>query len=271
VVTLALAACSANALSNPPSTTSASTPTPAPKSHTPPAAAPAPAVGTCRQLVYSAISRYSNDDATVPCAKPHTSYTFAVQTIPSDVAVPGASIGNKSIQDAASATCRTAFNRFIGGDPATRALSRLSVTYFLPAQADYNRGARWVRCDVVALKTARELAQLPRSVAGLLDHPAALDDYGVCSQGVPGAADAALVMCTEKHSYRALVTLRLGGDAASYPGVTVAGKDGQRRCSAYIADKLGKAGGYTFSWTYPTATDWAAGQRFGYCWEQTHH
>lgn len=226
----------------------------------------APTSGTCRRLDYAAISRYSNADETVPCSAPHTSYTFAVKMIPADVSVPGVSIGNKSIQDAASSGCRSAFAGFIGGTPSVRALSRLSVTYFLPEQREFNLGAHWVRCDVVALKTFNQLAALPEKLAGLLDKATALTSYGLCSQGAPGASTSRLVMCSERHTYRAKAALRLGADEAGYPGQAAAGPGGQHRCMSFLTDQLGTSGGFTFGWTYPTATDWAIGQRFGYCY-----
>ena len=153
-------------------------------------------------------------------------YTFAVQKLPPDVNVPGASIGNKSIQSAASAGCEAAFSRFIGGDPARRALSRLSVTYFLPPQKYYDRGADWVRCDVVALQSADALAPLPQPLQGFLDDSRALQDYGVCSAGQPGATTSALVICGQPHTFRALTALRLGTTTSRYPGKAVVGTRG---------------------------------------------
>lgn len=238
----------------------------------PPAPEAAPLAGACRALTYSAISHYSNADATVPCSTAHTSYTFAVRRLPAGVDVTGVSIGNKSVQEAASQGCRDAYTTFIGGDPTRRALTRLSVTYFLPAQVEFNRGAHWVRCDVVALATATSLADLPAGhLDGFLDKPTALQQYGVCSAGPPGQTGSALVMCREVHTYRALTALRLGTDTTRYPGDAVTRVRGQHRCAHYIASKLGAAGGYTYGWTYPTVSDWAAGQRFGYCWNKTAH
>jgi len=150
-----------------------------------------------------------------------------------------------------------------------RALSRLSVTYFLPEQQQFNLGAHWVRCDVVALKTFNELAALPEKPAGLLDDPGALGSYGVCSTGDPGAPSSRLVMCAEKHAYRAKAALRLGSEGAPYPGQTKVGGGGQDRCMRYLTDLLGTSGGFTFGWTYPTASDWQTGQRFGYCYLKT--
>lgn len=260
--------CSGNAsTSSPvPTTESTTTQTAGPTTKPPPRPPRPPDLGACRRLDFAAISRYSNADATVSCAAPHTAYTFAVRTLPTNVSVGGASIGNRSIQDAASRGCRKAFGGFIGGTSADRALSRLSVTYFLPDQRGFNRGARWVRCDVVALKTFNTLAALPRDPERFLDKRGSLDSYGVCSTGEPGAAGSRLVMCSGKHAYRALVALRLGAESARYPGRAAAGTAGQQRCSTYVAETLGTNDAYTFGWTYPTVSDWAAGQRFGYCW-----
>ena len=139
--------------------------------------------------------------------------------IPADVSVPGVSIGNKSIQDAASSSCRDAFAGFIGGTPSVRALSRLSVTYFLPEQRDFNLGAHWVRCDVVALKTFNQLAALPDEARGPPQRARMrCKSYGLCSTDDPGAASSRLVMCAEKHAYRAKAALRLGAETAAYPG-----------------------------------------------------
>ncbi len=231
--------------------------------------APPPKVGECRALTFGAIGRYSNAGATTSCESPHTSLTFAVETLPKDIAFNGVDIGNDAVQEKASLLCRADFAGYIGGSAATRALSRLSVTYFLPTQADFDAGARWVRCDVIALQSARVLGDLPSTVKGFNASDAALDDYGVCSRGEPGSADALLVMCNQDHDYRALTALRLGSDSAAYPGEDVVGADGQKRCDTYISDVLGLGGGYTYAWTYPSSDDWDNGQRFGFCWNQT--
>lgn len=268
-----LTGCSGNALDSDgatdPSDGTPSGPT-APTTATTPPARPAPVAGACRQLTYSTISRYSNTTPSVACTKPHTATTFAVRRLPATVDVVGVSIGNKSVQQAASKVCRDAYTTFIGGDPVRRALSRLSVTYFLPMQLEFNRGAHWVRCDVVALATPNSLAELPDGdLEGFLDKPAALEQYGVCSAGPPGETSSVLVMCAGDHTYRALTALRLGTDETRYPGERVTRTQGQQRCATYIANKLGSAGGYTYGWTYPTPADWATGQRFGYCWHKS--
>jgi hypothetical protein len=228
---------------------------------------PAPPVAQCRELAYSDVAVFFNNTQPVPCSSTHTAYTFAVEQLPSRIAFPGVTIQNDAIQKAAADRCHAAFRRFIGGNDATRALARLAVTYFLPRQVGFHLGARWVRCDVVALKTARSLAPLPAKLQGFLDSPSALTTYGVCSKGKPGVSR--LLMCSERHEYRALAAIRLGNATAPYPGVNATVSLGTRRCKTLVAKQLGVTGGFTYSWTYPSTTDWAAGQRFGYCWNQT--
>ena len=46
--------------------------------------------------------------------------------------------------------CEPAYRRVVGGTLADRATSILTWTLFTPSQAQLERGARWVRCDVLA-------------------------------------------------------------------------------------------------------------------------
>lgn len=274
-VTTLVAGCSgtgSNTVSSsaaPPSRTPKATSAPSSSQPTVKPPSPPPQTGTCRNLAYADIGRFSNNSRTTSCRKPHTSYTFDVRKLSDNVAFPGVEIGNDSVQNAAATACRKSFGRFIGGDAAARALARLTVTYFVPRQPDFDRGANWVRCDVVALQSANVLASLPRRMQGLLNDPGALDRFGVCAKGVPGKPPARLTMCTQPHAFRALAALRLGKGGAPYPGARVARTDGEQRCKNLVDSQLGPGGSYTYTWTYPTAADWRAGQRFGYCWRKT--
>lgn len=231
----------------------------------------APDVDTCRALAFAAVDRYANDTATTSCERPHTAYTFAVTRLPADVAFEGVAIRNAAVQQAAAASCRKEFASYAGGDAATRALVRLDTTYFLPDQRSFDRGARWVRCDIIALRTDAALGELPVKLAGALDDPEVVDKYAVCSVAEPGAPSPQLVTCDQQHAYRAIASVRLGAPNARYPGDTVTGLDGRRRCEEIVdawADDQGRDR-YAFSWTYPTFSDWQTGQRFGYCWSRT--
>jgi hypothetical protein len=251
------------------STTSPTTTTTTTTSSTPPEAPPdPPRVGDCRALTYTDIGLYANDDKPVDCTKTHTAYTFDVVTLPDDVAFEGVDIQNDAVQAAAADGCRKAFIAYIAGSAATRALARLTVTYFLPDQSGFDLGAHWVRCDVIALQSANSLGALPRDLKGILDDDSALVKYGVCARGTPGEPTTLLVMCTQDHDYRALVALRLGAADAAYIGENAA-ESRTSECEDLIKERLGVGGGFTYAWTYPSADDWADGQRFGYCWNQT--
>ncbi len=230
---------------------------------------PPPDTGTCRDLNFGDINRYSNTTASRSCERPHTAYTFAVTTLPDDIAFEGVAIKNRAVQEAAASSCRTEFTPYVGGDAATRALVRLTATYFLPDQASFDRGAHWVRCDIIALQAEKILAELPVRLKGALDDPDVVSDYGLCSGGQPGTAESVMVTCNQPHAFRAVAALRLGGTEEPYPGESVTRDDGQQRCEDLIKSVVEEGGGYTFSWTYPTAADWQAGQRFGYCWNKT--
>jgi hypothetical protein len=267
-VLLVLSACSAGVSTTPQANGAKGDPTTKSKSTRTVAPPPAPKVGECREVTYSDISLYSNQTPTRPCSRPHTAYTFAVAQLPDDVAFDGVPIENDAVQGAAADACQQSFASFIGGDTAERALTRLTVTYFVPKQAGFDAGAHWVRCDIVALKSATSLEPLPHRLDGFLESDGA-SDYDVCSRGDPSTSSSTLVICSQDHTYRAVAALRLGGTKAPYPGEQAALDDGKRRCSEAIADLLGASGGFTYSWTYPSMSDWSAGQRFGYCWNQT--
>ena len=228
-----------------------------------------PQPGECRNLRYDATSLFSDDTSPIPCKRGHTAYTFAVKKLPKDIAFTGVQIENDAVQNFAGAACRTAFARFIGGGASERALSRLTVTYFVPTQRHFDLGAHWVRCDVIALRSDSTLADLPQELRGILDGEGSLNAYGVCSRGEPGSSGFRLVMCNQDHAYRAEAALRLGRGDAPYPGEQVTRVGGRQRCEDLMADLLGTDGGYTYGWTYPSPSDWQAGQRYGYCWHKT--
>jgi hypothetical protein len=234
----------------------------------PSALPPAPEADTCRELRFVDIGRYSNATPTTSCARRHTGLTFAVTRLSPDIAFDGVRIKNDAIQQQAGEACRTAFEAYVGGDAATRALVRLTATYFLPTQDAYDAGARWVRCDIIALQAERILADLPMELEGFLDDDAAVAAYGLCSTGEPGATDSKQVTCDQPHTYRAIAALPLGTMDDSYPGETRTRVVGKQRCEDLIVELLGSDGGFTFGWTFPTTQDWNAGQRFGYCWNK---
>ena len=79
--------------------------------------------------------------------------------------------------------CAPAYRQLVGGTLADRATSLLTWTLFTPGEHELERGARWVRCDVVA-RSGDKLVPLPpgrpllaqggaRAAAHLPDHSTA--------------------------------------------------------------------------------------------------
>jgi hypothetical protein len=147
-------------------------------------------------------------------------------------------------------------------------MSRLSATYFLPTASQFAAGTRWVRCDMVALRTDHRLGALPPRVKGLLDDPAQAARYAVCARGTPGSRGTTLVMCTQRHTYRAVRAIRLGGADVPRPPVRQLAAP-KAECGRIVAALLGVSSGFSYVFTYPGVHEWNAGQRFGLCWNRT--
>lgn len=144
--------------------------------------------------------------------------------------------------------CEPAYRRVVGGTLADRATSILTWTLFTPGQAQLERGARWVRCDVVA-RTGNQLIELPAA-------------QPLLAKGVPeqlrSCQDAAGVdvSCGRPHSYRVEAVYRAAGN--DYPDPTRYAAAARGRCQ----ELTGKAGNF---WQPPSRQGWAAGDRFIRC------
>ena len=130
------------------------------------------------------------------------------------------------------------------------------------------RRAEWFRCDVVALAADGELAPLAGELNGMLDKADGTRALGLC-----GTAEAR-------------APGRSRGDLLDQPRLASAIGDGhvqaaakvrlprpERRCGEpAAAARTGSATSakdplsFTWGWTPPTEAQWAAGQRYGFCW-----
>ena len=62
---------------------------------------------------------------------------------------------------------------------------------------------------------------LPETMKGALARPAGLERFGLCGTARPGAKGFNRVVCSEKHSWRAISTIPLQG-GERYPGTDAA-------------------------------------------------
>jgi hypothetical protein len=271
VALLALAGCSSSespesSEATPPASTSPSTSSSPDTSPT--AEAPeAPSEGSCYRLTLEEAARPTNDREPVPCTARHTARTFYVGAL--DTVVDGHSLGVDSdrVEQQLAETCPARLAEFLGGTAGSRALSRFQAIWFSPTIEEYDAGADWFRCDVVAVGRPDELLALPSDerLQGILDRPDALTTYGLCGTAQPGAEGFERVACALPHSWVAVATIPLEGEDR-YPGEAAVREAGDQTCSDLVRERNDLVLEYTYGWEWPTQEQWAAGQRYGFCW-----
>lgn len=220
-------------------------------------AAPAspPARGACYDLDFAQATASSVTAEPVDCSDPHTALTVHVTRTDAPGSVDTARACNRRV------------DRFLGGDREARRLSRFAAVWFTPTEDEQAAGAQWVRCDVVAVESREKLSTLPapRVMRGILDRPRGRR-FDLCATAAPGSDGFERVVCARPHRWRAIATLRVParrGDA--YPGQRAARDAGLDRCRRTARASV-QADRVRFGWEWPTAEQWEAGQRYGYCW-----
>jgi hypothetical protein len=232
-----------------------------------PARPPAPKAGACYRLTLEDAARPTHDGDPVKCTGKHTARTIHVGRL--DTVVDGHAVGVDSdrVQQQLATTCPGMLTKFLGGSAEDRALSRFQAIWFSPTLEEHEAGADWFRCDVVAVAGPDRLLDLPADdkLRGILDRPGTLDTYGLCGTAQPGARGFERVACALPHSWVAIDTIPIGG-GDRYPGVARVRRAGEEACSDGVRARNDLILEYQYGWEWPTADQWAAGQRFGFCW-----
>ena len=229
-----------------------------------PPAPPPPKVDSCHELSLNEATDPVDQGTTVPCGRPHTSVTFKVGKLSTIADGHLLAVDSPTVRARIARECPPALGNYVGGDQTTQRLSRLEAVWFAPSLEQADAGADWFRCDVLGLRRQGSLVSLPRTVKNLLDSPGALDRFGTCGTAAPSAKNFQRVVCSEKHSWRAVdvvdlptSTRYLAKDAAA---------TGDAACKDVASQRAGGALQYTWSFEWPTREQWSTGQRYGYCW-----
>ncbi|GAB7006174.1 hypothetical protein JCM18899A_36470 [Nocardioides sp. AN3] len=225
-------------------------------------AAPAPADRTCHRLSYAQALAPTTTDTPVPCRGAHTSQTYAVGRVSTEVSGHLVAIDSPRVQRQVRTICPRQLGAFLGASTERLRLSMLRPVWFTPTVAASDQGADWFRCDVIAVAGDQQLASLTGTLKGALGGSS--DTYGMCGTAEPGTTAFRRVLCRERHSWRALRSVSLGGGA--YPGAAAAKAAGQRPCQAAGKTVAKDALDYKWGYEWPTAAQWAAGQTYGICW-----
>jgi hypothetical protein len=229
-----------------------------------PPAAPVPQVNSCHALSVSEATDPVDSGGPVPCRRPHTSVTFRVGELSPVADGHLLAVDSRTVRAQIAQACPDNPGRYVGGDQTTQRLSRFEVVWFSPSLEQAEAGANWYRCDVVALRSEGQLLRLPARLKGVLDQEGALDRFGTCGTSAPDRRRFARVVCSEKHSWRAVDVVDLPR-SARYLAEDVAAT-GDAACKDVAAQRANGQLKYTWSFQWPTRVQWASGQRYGYCW-----
>ncbi len=225
-----------------------------------------PELGSCRVLTPADVAESSNASPVVDCSEDHTAQTFAVGTFPERVS--GEDAEDTDLGAFIFETCDKRFQSFLGGDDSLVMRSTLTWAWFRPSDNAWDQGARWYRCDIVGGgQQSKSFVNLPEDAKGLLlGQPE--DRWMICVDG-PTVAGSVKIPCSEKHTWRAVTTIKLGQPDDPYPGdrlVEVRTKD---FCSDSVGAWMNYPVDYDFGYTFFHEAEWKAGNRRSICWART--
>jgi Septum formation len=225
-----------------------------------------PDLGVCRMLTPADVAQASNSSPSVGCSQPHTAQTFAVGTVPASLT--RAPYDDPRIAALAYRFCADHFMGFTGADESLAMRTILSWAWFRPTTEAWKSGARWFRCDVVGGGAqAKSYVDLPAQAKGML--LGRVDDrWMVCARGAM-VAGSLKVPCDQKHTWRAVTTIVLGGADAPYPGDTAVVAQTKDFCSKSVGAWLDYPVDYDFGYSWFQRPEWDAGNRRSVCWART--
>jgi hypothetical protein len=245
-----------------PTATSASpTATPSPITAT---EQPFPEDRACYRLGVQEAVAPTADLPPVDCSKKHTSITFAVGRLDNVADGHLLAVDSQRVQDAVATVCPKKFAEFAGGSTEARRLSMLRAVWFTPTVEESDIGAEWYRCDAIAVQADNQLAPLSGRLAGVLGTPEGRDRFGMCGTTAPDDPGFERVICTERHTWRAIATV--GFEPGRYPGVNAVRSAGQTTCEDAGAGVAEDALDYEWGYEWPTKEQWQQAQTFGRCW-----
>jgi hypothetical protein len=200
----------------------------------------------------------------VPCRRKHTALTYYVGTL--DTVVDGhlLAVDAEQVRAQVAQECPRRLPRSLNTDPGPLRLTVLRPVWFSPTLAQSDQGQDWFRCDVIALAGPERLAPLSRDLVGALGTPSGRAAYAVCGTAEPGAPGFQRVICSHRHSWRAITVYEIPGDR--YPGQPQARRSGETRCQGAAEAVAKDPLSYQWGYDWPTADQWRSGQHFGLCW-----
>jgi hypothetical protein len=209
----------------------------------------APQVGRCYRLSPAETLAPVTSSRRVSCNKKHTTVIAHVGYVKKAVTTNTPLAKRRAI---GRRLCAPAYRKLAGGTVPDRATSLLTWTLFTPSSDQLQRGARWVRCDVLA-RSGESMVALPNSKP-LLGNGVP-ESLRVC-QTETGAD----VSCARPHVFRVEAVYAAPGGA--YPDLNRYTAAARTRCK----ELMGRDGGF---WQPPSEAGWNAGDRYIRCLSRT--
>ncbi|HEY1531240.1 MAG TPA: septum formation family protein [Galbitalea sp.] len=225
-----------------------------------------PRAGDCWRVTYSdaAQSEDWEGSGAVACSTTHQSYTYAVTRLTKTFT--GSWLGSDGnprtdVDTAAFNACLASQKRLLPGITPKEAL--FYPTYYVPSVAQWNAGARWVRCDMTEINVGSQVAKpsltrLPTNFSEVVSALAANPKrFALCEDDPfnngPDGAGTTYADCTKPAdwTFEARITLP-GGAGASYPGAAALKALGAQKCAAAVTD----AAGHDVVAKTPSESDW---------------
>jgi hypothetical protein len=211
-----------------------------------------PAVGECRALTWDEYMANSNNEAPIDCSQRHTSRVIAVERLPKGVTWDAS---DQKLARISTGICDPAWKEALGGSYASRAMTAYSWGWFIPTKAQRDRGARWIRCDMILFGGA-SLVRLPTDAEpalGTQPHP---DGIAYCLKG----ESLAYTICSRRHAWRATGTFIMRDTA--YPTAREFRRAAIRRCPSRVSTR-------GFVWDPPGFYHWRLGNHVVVCSSHT--
>ncbi|WP_157551018.1 septum formation family protein [Nocardioides jensenii] len=218
----------------------------------------APVVGSCYSLSRSqSISSTNTNKPVGDCYQKHNSLTYHVGLFPAGTTSSDFSRVSRECQKRLPAATGLSKGQLIG--------SVLDWVWFEPTTTQWQAGARWFRCDLVA-ETSDNLRLLPETSASTdLFSDGLTDRYVRCIRRGPdtngdGEDDGIDVTCDKAHGFRWAGWFRAKDD--TYPNRARFEELANGQCPRITS---------TQSWwvTWPLESGWNAGDRVMSCYKST--
>jgi len=225
---------------------------------------PSPKGGTCYPLPFDAAVAPTSEVKPVACASKHTSETVHIGTI--DALVDGhlLAVDSEKVQAQVASACPASLSKYVGGGLEQLRLSMIRPIWFTPTVEQSDEGADWFRCDAVVIAGNESLAELTTSIKGALTRPQQRERFAMCGTAAPDAKNFERVVCSAKHSWRAIDVVTF--EDGDYPGVKKVRAAGRAQCEDAAADVSDDPLVFEWGYEWPTKEQWEMGQQFGRCW-----